>query len=59
MDKESLFKAREIIIDALDKANINKVDKTELMINLWLLLDESEYDNSIKILQKNINNRRK
>lgn len=59
MNKESLIKARELIIDTLNKSDINKIDKIELMINLYLFLNEDEYDYSIKVLEKSINCRRR
>ena len=52
MDKESLIKARNLIIGDLSKLKINDADKAELMMNLWLLLSEEHYDNSIKVLRK-------
>lgn len=51
MDEESLLKARELILNALDKEEINESDKLELMLNLMLLLDPEYYDEDIKILQ--------
>ena len=44
MDKESLIKARELIFKTLDNSKIKKQDKAELIMNLWLLLDEENYD---------------
>jgi len=52
MDKESLKKAREIILEGLDKSKINKIDKTELIMNLWLLLEEENYEHDIDILKR-------
>lgn len=52
MDKESLIKARGIIIDALEQGNIeNNQDVCELIINLWHFLEPQEYENSIKTLR--------
>ena len=46
MKQDSLFKALDIIIKALENSNIDKVDKVELMLNLrWFLLN---YDKQIK-----------
>ena len=40
MKQDSLFKALDLIIKALDKADIDNVDKVELMLNLrWFLLN--------------------
>lgn len=55
MNKESLIKAREIIVGALTKSDIDLVDKLELAINLNMLLSENNYDNDIKILRKEHN----
>lgn len=52
MQKESLIKAKELIIKTLDNSDIKNIDKVELMLNLSLLLDESEYEENIKVLQK-------
>ena len=45
MNKETLIKIKEEIIDLLYKAEIDKFDKTELMINLTKILDN--YDECI------------
>ena len=52
MDKESLKKARELIIKTLDDSNIDKQDKAELIMNLWLLLDEDNYEHDIDVLRR-------
>ena len=52
MDKESLIKARELIIKVLDDSKIKRQDKAELIMNLWLLLDENNYDHDINVLRK-------
>lgn len=54
MDKESLKIARKIIIEGLDK-NGNKIkpqDRAELIMNLWLLLDEDNYEHDIDVLRR-------
>lgn len=53
MDKESLIKARNIIIKALDKSDIKQIDKLELILNLHTLLDRDNYEKDIKVLIKN------
>ena len=50
MNKESLEKAEEAILTALQWINIDSVDKVELMLNLRLLLEN--YDESIGVLQE-------
>lgn len=53
MDKESLIRARNILIDTMNKDNkINSRDKAELIMLLWLLLDEDNYQHDIDVLQK-------
>lgn len=52
MEKKSLIKARNMIINDLNKLDINPVDKAELIMNLWLYLCEEHYDNNIKVLRK-------
>ena len=50
MTKESLEKAREIIIFALMESNIDIVDRTELIINEDKFLNPVEYEDNIKTL---------
>ena len=52
MDKESLIKARELIIKVLDDSKIKRQDKAELIMNLWLLLDEENYEHDIDVLRR-------
>ncbi len=52
MNKESLIKARNLLIGDLSKLKINDADKAELLMNLWLFLSEEHYDNNIKTLRK-------
>ena len=52
MNKESLIKAREIIIQSLSESNINNLDKLELMLNINNFLQENEYEENIKVLVK-------
>ena len=52
MNKESLIKAREIIIQSLSKSNINNLDKLELMLNINNFLQENKYEENIKVLVK-------
>ena len=54
MNKESLIKAREIIIGALTETDeVQLIDKLELAINLSILLDSQNYDDDIKLLREN------
>ena len=52
MNKDSLIKAKEIIINILDGSDIITQDKLELIINLDKFLNEDEYQNNIETLQK-------
>lgn len=44
MKKESLIKAKSLIIEVLSGSNIETSDKVELMLNLYLLLNEESYN---------------
>lgn len=52
MYKESLEKAREICIRALQNDNIDLVDLCELMINIDYFLDPEDYKDNIETLQQ-------
>lgn len=56
MDKQSLILAKKIILEAFEKDNtINKIDKLELIMNLWLYLNENTYEDNNKTLNKGRN----
>lgn len=55
MDKESLIKAKEIIIKALLESNIELIDKIEIALNTNLFLNEEKYEKNIKVLRKENN----
>lgn len=57
MKQESLEKAIELIIEALEKGDIEIIDKTELMLNESKFLDKDKYEKNIKVLQKHIDKR--
>ena len=52
MNRDSLLKARELIAEALEKSDITKFDKMELIINLNKLLNPEEYDSNKAVLNK-------
>lgn len=52
MDKESLKIARRILVEGLDRAKMNKQDRAELLINLWILLDDANYEHDIDVLRR-------
>lgn len=52
MKKESLIELRNAMIDYLtSNETINKIDNLELSINMQHFLDLNEYDNNIKVLR--------
>lgn len=55
MDKESLIKAKEIIIKALLESNIELIDKIEIALNTNLFLNGEKYESNIKVLRKENN----
>lgn len=57
MKQESLEKAIELIIEALEKGDIEICDKTELILNESKFLDKDKYEKNIKVLQKHIDKR--
>ena len=55
MKQSSLEKAVNLIIQALDESNIDKIDKAELMINIPHFLDTKQYRENVKKIQKRMN----
>lgn len=51
MKKETLLKARTIIIEALSKEE-QDIDTLELIININHFLEPKDYENNIKVLNK-------
>ena len=56
MEKESLEIVSEKVVDMLNHAEIETIDKIELLVNLMHFLNPDEYDDNIKVLQKKKNN---
>ena len=52
MKSKSLNQTINMIIDNLDKMDINEQDKVELMINLKEFLQPKYYKENIKVLEK-------
>lgn len=50
MNKESLDKIKDKFIDIIENTNIDNADKLELLMNIWLFLEN--YEENIKILQQ-------
>jgi hypothetical protein len=57
MKKESLVKARELVFRIINDSSIDTLDKYELLLNLYNLLDPFTYEDSIKVLEKYRRNR--
>jgi hypothetical protein len=52
MKNTSLEKATELIFEAIDKSDINIIDKFELLLNLKYFLDKERYKDNIKTLSR-------
>ena len=50
MNKESLEILKDKFIDIIENTNIESADKLELLMNIWLFLEN--YEENIKILQQ-------
>lgn len=50
MNKESLEILKNEFIDLIENINIDNADKLELLLNIYLILEN--YEENIKILQK-------
>lgn len=64
MEKKSLTRAKSDIIKVLkEDKEIPNIDKLELIMNLWLFLNEIKYEDNKKVLNKELrydnNNSRK
>lgn len=53
MKSKSLNQTINMIIENLDKMDINEQDKVELMINLREFLKPKNYKENIRVLEKN------
>ena len=54
MKNSSLEKATELIFNAIDKSDINIMDKTEILLNIRQFLDKENYRNNVKILRGSV-----
>lgn len=52
MNRESLEKVQEKVVDILNNVDIDTVDKIELLINLMNFLDPKKYKDNLLILKK-------
>lgn len=58
MDKESLIKAREMVLRVINGLDILDYDKIELLINLNTYLNPENYEEDTKVLMKEFFKRR-
>lgn len=56
MEKESLEIVSGKVVDMLNHAEIETIDKIELLVNLMHFLNPDEYEDNIKVLQKEKDN---
>lgn len=52
MERESLEKVQDKVFELVDDTSIPLLDRAELLINLINFLNPEEYENNIKVLQK-------
>ena len=52
MERESLEKVQDKVFELVDDTSIPILDRAELLINLINFLNPEEYENKIKVLQK-------
>ena len=56
MQKESLDQAIKVIIESIEKLELNNYDKLELMLNIYHFLDN--YNENVRNLNENIKRRK-
>ena len=52
MNKESLEKAKNLIVFGLDRIQMDQMDKVELIKNLLTFLDDDNFEHDRDLLQK-------
>ena len=52
MNKNSLIKARELIVNLLMNSKINGSDKAQLIMDIVMFLNEESYDKNVKAIRK-------
>lgn len=52
MNKESLIKAKQIVLEAINGLDIEDYDKIELLINLNTYLNPETYEEDTKVLMR-------
>ena len=58
MNKESLIRARELVLNVINGSDIMDYDKLELLINLNIYLNYENYEEDTKVLMKEFFKRR-
>jgi hypothetical protein len=58
MNKESLIKAKQIVLEAINGLDIEDYDKIELLINLNTYLNPENYEDDTKVLMREFFKRR-
>lgn len=56
MKAESLEIIREKVLQVVSDSEIDQIDKVELLVNLYHLLDIRKYEEAIMLLQRRRNN---
>lgn len=59
MKKESLEKARNIVITSINGSLFNEIDEVELSINLYHFLNPDQYEENIEVLEQHRINKQK
>lgn len=54
MNKDSLIKARQIVLECISNLDIEDYDKIELLINLNTFLNYETYEEDKKVLMKQL-----
>ena len=54
MNKDSLIKARKVVLECIDNLDIEDYDKIELLINLNTFLNYETYEEDKKVLMKQL-----
>lgn len=52
MNKNSLIKTRELIVNLLMNSKINGSDKAQLIMDIVMFLNEENYDKNVKAIRK-------
>lgn len=53
MEKINLLKASQELLNTLELMEMERIDKIELMINIYHFLEPSKYEENIRLLKQN------